>query len=203
MTASNSAKRAKGPATPKQVGFVKVFHWINLISLVVMIASGLRIYNANPVFGGRAGWHFPQSLVLGSGLAGGRDWHFAAMWLYALSLLTYGIFIFATQRWKRRFVAGNDIQALTSGQNPKRKAYAWHRLAYTAIVPVLLLAIASGLSMYKPVQLHWLAGLFGDWQTLRTVHFLTVPIVLLFAIVHSLLALKVGGTRLVKSMFLK
>jgi thiosulfate reductase cytochrome b subunit len=87
-------------------------------------------------------------------------------------------------------------------QNEKRKNYAWHRLVYTAIVPVLLLAIASGLAMYKPAQLHWLAALFGNWQILRTVHFITVPTVLLFTLVHSLLAFQVGSVRLIKSMFL-
>lgn len=86
--------------------------------------------------------------------------------------------------------------------NPKRKNYAWHRLVYTAIVPVLLLAILSGLAMYKPAQLHWLAGLFGSWQTLRIIHFITVPTVILFTLAHSLLALKVGNIRLIKSMFL-
>jgi thiosulfate reductase cytochrome b subunit len=65
----------------------------------------------------------------------------------------------------------------------------------------LLLAIASGLAMYKPAQLYWLAALFGNWQTLRTIHFITVPVVLLFTLVHSLLALKVGSLRLIKSMF--
>ena len=83
----------------------------------------------------------------------------------------------------------------------KRKNYAWHRLVYSLIIPILVLAIASGLAMYKPVQLHWIASLFGDWQTLRTIHFITVPTVLLFTFVHSLFGLKVGGTRLIKSMF--
>jgi thiosulfate reductase cytochrome b subunit len=93
------------------------------------------------------------------------------------------------------------VKALLKSQNLKRKNYAWHRLAYTAILPILLLAILSGLAMYKPAQLHWLSGLFGNWQTLRTVHFITVPAVVVFTIAHSLLALKVGSTRLVKSMF--
>jgi thiosulfate reductase cytochrome b subunit len=75
-------------------------------------------------------------------------------------------------------------------------------LVYTSIIPILLLSIASGLAMYKPVQFAWLAALFRDWQTLRVVHFITVPIVLIFTFVHSCMALTVGGKRLVKSMFL-
>ncbi|OLP16954.1 thiosulfate reductase cytochrome B subunit (membrane anchoring protein) [Leptolyngbya sp. 'hensonii'] len=187
---------------PHQALVAKIFHWINIISLLLMIASGLQIYNANPVFGGRGGWHFPRVLALGGWLAGGRDWHFAIMWIYSLNLLCYGCYIFITRRWQHRFAGGNDVKAVQVSQNAKRINYAWHRLVYTAIIPVLLLAIISGLAMYKPAQFHGLASLFGNWQTLRTVHFLTVPIVLLFALAHSLLALKVGGSRLVQSMFL-
>jgi thiosulfate reductase cytochrome b subunit len=195
-----SAKKAR--LAPSQASLAKLFHWVNIISLLVMLTSGLQIYNSNPVFGGRGGWHFPDWLLLGGWLAGGRDWHFAAMWVYALNLLWYGLYVFASRRWQRRFASSGDIKALQASQNPKRKAYAWHRLVYTAIIPILLLAILSGLAMYKPVQFHGLASLFGDWQTLRTVHFMTVPTVILFTLVHSLLALRVGQLRLVKSMFL-
>ncbi|PSN16837.1 thiosulfate reductase cytochrome B subunit (membrane anchoring protein) [filamentous cyanobacterium CCT1] len=198
MTASATKRNAKFPS---QSALAKTFHWVNIIALLLMMASGLQIYNANPVFGGRAGWDFPELVLLGGWLAGGRAWHFAIMWVYSLNLLAYGVFVFVTRRWQHRFASSGDLKALRASQNEKRKNFAKHRLVYTAIVPVLLLAIASGLAMYKPAQLHWLAALFGNWQTLRTVHFLTVPIVLAFSLVHSLLALKVGNLRLIKSMF--
>lgn len=183
-----------------QAILAKIFHWLNIISLLLMITSGLQIYNANPVFGGRGGWQFPPLFLLGGWLAGGRHWHFAAMWLFGINLLWYGLYIFITRRWQKRFVGSKDLKALQKGQNPKRKAYAWHRLIYTAIIPVLLLAILSGFGMYKPAQFPWIVAMFGDWQALRVVHFLTVPTVILFAIAHSLLALKVGGSRLIESM---
>lgn len=187
---------------PSQAFLAKTFHWVNIISLILMIGSGLQIYNANPVFGGREGWHFPQLLLLGGWLAGGRDWHFAMMWIYSLNLLWYGFYVFITRRWQHRFAGSSDVKAVQVSQNVKRKNYAWHRLVYTAIIPILLLAIVSGLSMYKPAQFHWLVELFGGWQTLRVVHFITVPTVILFTLAHSLLALKVGSLRLIKSMFL-
>lgn len=199
MAASVPSKRKA--RLPSQAFLAKTFHWVNIISLMLMLSSGLQIYNANPVFGGREGWHFPKFLVLGGWLAGGRDWHFAMMWIYSLNLLWYGLYVLITRRWQHRFVSSKDVKAVQVSQNPKRKTYAWHRLVYTAIVPILLLAIVSGLAMYKPAQLPWLVGLFGSWQTLRTVHFITVPTVILFTLTHSLLALKVGSLRLIKSMF--
>lgn len=198
----------KPPATkrpPKPINqalLAKIFHWINIVSLLVMASSGLQIYNANPVFGGRGGWNFPELVTLGGWLGGGRNWHFAAMWVYVVNLMIYGCFIFITQRWKNRFVSGGDINALKASANPKRKIFAGHKLVYTILIPPLLLAIVSGVAMYKPAQLHWLASLFQNWQTLRTVHFMTIPIVLGLTFVHSLMALKFGGLRLVKSMFL-
>jgi thiosulfate reductase cytochrome b subunit len=196
-----STSRRQKAKLPSQALLAKVFHWVNIIALMLMIGSGLQIYNANPVFGGRAGWNFPQLFLLGGWLDGGRDWHFAIMWVYALNLFWYGIYVGLSRRWRHRFASDSDLKAIQSSQNIKRKSYAWHRLVYTAIVPILLLAIASGLAMYKPAQLHWLSSLFGNWQTLRIVHFSTVPIVVLFTFTHSLLALRVGSLRLIKSMF--
>jgi len=200
MNSSTPSRKPKARSIPSQAIAAKIFHWVNIISLLLMIASGLQIYNANPVFGGRAGWHFPPFFLLGGWLAGGRHWHFAAMWLFALNLLWYGIYILITRRWKHRFLSANDLKALQTSHNPKRQNYAWHRLVYTAIIPILLLAILSGIGMYKSAQLPWIVDLFGSWQALRVVHFMTVPTVIIFALVHSLLSLKVGGSRLIASI---
>lgn len=196
-----SSKKSRSRPVPAQAIPAKIFHSLNIISLILMMTSGLQIYNANPVFGGREGWQFPAIFLLGGWLAGGRHWHFAAMWLFALNLLWYGFYILITRRWKRRFLGSNDLKALQVGQNPKRKNYAWHRLVYTAIIPVLLLAVLSGIGMYKPAQFSWIVNLFGSWQALRVVHFITVPTVVIYTVFHSLLGLRVGGRRLTQSIF--
>jgi thiosulfate reductase cytochrome b subunit len=179
----------------------RIFHWVNIVNLTMMLTSGLQIYNANPVFGGRAGWHIPPFGLLGGWLAGGRHWHFASMWFFSLNLLWYGLYVLATQRWKHRFASDKDLKALQQSRNPKRRIYAWHRLVYTSIIPILLLALFTGIGMYKPAQFPWIVDCFGDWFALRVVHFATVPLVILFAIAHSWLSLKAGGDRLVNSMF--
>lgn len=200
MTVTTPAKTIP-PWLPRQAILAKSFHWINLISLFLMLTSGLQIYNANPVFGGRSGWHLPSIFTLGGWLAGGRHWHFAAMWLFSLNLLWYGLYVLISRRWRHRFVGTNDIKALQHSQNQKRRIYAWHRIAYTVIVPILLLAILTGIGMYKPAQFPWIVEMFGSWQALRVMHFSSVPIVVLFAIAHSWLGLKAGGSRLLESMF--
>ncbi|MBD2665677.1 hypothetical protein B6N60_04523 [Richelia sinica FACHB-800] len=186
---------------PTQAIGAKIFHTCNLISVFLMLTSGLQIYNANPVFGGRAGLHIPPIFTLGGWLAGGRHWHFFAMWLFSLNLLWYGIYIVVTRRWRHRFVGVNDFKALQKTQNHQRLNYAWHRLLYTAIVPILLLAIFTGIGMYKPAQFPWIVDIFGSWQGLRIIHFISVPLIIIFVILHWQLGKKAGGEELTASMF--
>jgi thiosulfate reductase cytochrome b subunit len=200
MTAKAAPAPRKAPI-PKQALAAKVFHWVNILSLFAMMGSGLQIYNANPVFGGRSGTHFPGPMMIGGWLAGGRHWHFFFMWFFGLNLLWYGIYIFITKRWQNRYVGKNDLEAIQKGKNPKRRNYAIHRLIYTSWIPVLLLALLTGLGMWKTVQFGWIVDLFGGWQNLRTIHFLTIPAVLLMTIAHSLMALNVGQWKLVRSIF--
>src|SRR5438876_10047448 len=64
---------------------VRVTHWINAVAILVMVASGWRIYNASPLFPFR----FPNELTLGGWLAGALQWHFAALWLLVLNGIVY------------------------------------------------------------------------------------------------------------------
>ncbi|MBW4607751.1 MAG: cytochrome b/b6 domain-containing protein [Hassallia sp. WJT32-NPBG1] len=191
----------KSRKLPTQAIGAKIFHFCNIISLFIMLTSGLQIYNANPVFGGRAGLHISPLFTLGGWLAGGRHWHFAAMWLFSLNLLWYGIYVLITRRWRHRFVNINDIKALQKTQNSKRLSYAWHRIVYTAIIPILLLALLTGIGMYKPAQFPWIVDMFGSWEALRIVHFSSVPSVILFVLIHWQLGRKAGGEQLTESMF--
>lgn len=198
MTPSLSSQKRK---LPTQAIGAKIFHSGNIISLFIMLTSGLQIYNANPVFGGRTGFHIPPIFTLGGWLAGGRHWHFLGMWLFSLNLLWYGIYILITQRWRHRFVGANDLKALQKSHNYQRLIYAWHRIVYTAIIPILLLAVFTGIGMYKPSQFPKIVEIFGSWEALRIVHFATVPMVILFVVIHSLLGRKAGGEQLTESMF--
>lgn len=84
--------------------WTRAFHTFNLLVLLVMASSGLQIYNANPVFGGRGGATVPEALTLGGWLAGGRDWHFGFMGLYALNLGLWIVLLLVQRR--RRLAKG-------------------------------------------------------------------------------------------------
>jgi thiosulfate reductase cytochrome b subunit len=123
------------------------------------------------------------------------------MWVFSLNLLWYGVYVVMTKRWRHRYASDKDVKALLVGQNPKRKNYAWHRLVYTLMIPILLLAIYSGLGMYKPAQFYWIVDSFGGWDALRITHFMIVPIAIALGAIHSQLGRKAGGDRLLDSMF--
>ena len=60
---------------------IRITHWVNFIALCLMVTSGMRIYNASPIWN----FEFPPALTLGGWLAGARMWHFFGMWLFALN----------------------------------------------------------------------------------------------------------------------
>ena len=88
----------KGPiqqrSDPKQAEriihplFVRITHWINAIAVFIMLMSGLKIYNASPIYA----LQFPRDITLGGWLAGALAWHFAGMWLLAINGLAYLIY---------------------------------------------------------------------------------------------------------------
>lgn len=181
---------------------IRLFHGLNLLALWAMIGSGLQIYAANPVFGGRGGMTPPLLLRLGGWLAGGRHWHFFFMWVFALNLLAYGIYLLVSRHWQRRYASLQDLKALWLSRNPQRRTYAWHRLTLIFLILTLLLSLYTGLGMFKPVQFHWIvASLGNDWQALRVAHFLPVVLIPLLAWGHLRHILRLGGWLLAQSMF--
>ena len=82
---------------------VRITHWLNALAMVIMIMSGWRIYNSEPILP----FHFPIALTLGGsfdgsvdlhnedGLAGALQWHFAGMWLLAINGIIYVAYRFS------------------------------------------------------------------------------------------------------------
>jgi len=186
------------PPTGKviQPGWVRVTHWINAFAMALMIMSGWQIYNASPLFDFR----FPSSITLGGWLAGALLWHFAAMWLLVVNGLVYLSVGFATGRFRKKLLpitpSGviSDVKAALTfklAHDDLTKYNYVQKLLYTGIIVVGIVIVLSGLSIWKPVQLHWLAALFGDYDIARYVHFICMSLIVAFLIVHVALALLV------------
>jgi thiosulfate reductase cytochrome b subunit len=184
------------PAKIIQPAWVRAMHWINALAMVLMIMSGWQIYNASPLFD----FHFSRDITLGGWLGGALLWHFAAMWLLMINGLAYLITGFATGRFRNKLLpitpSGviHDAKAALTFKLAHDDLTVYNsvqRLLYAGIIVVGVLVVLSGLSIWKPVQLHWLVTLFGDYPTARYIHFFCMAAICAFLIVHIALALLV------------
>jgi len=178
---------------------VRITHWINALAILLMVASGWRIYNADPFLGFR----FPDAWTLGGWLAGALQWHFAAMWLLALNGFVYVAYGIVSGHLWRKLTPLNPLAVVRDIGHAVRGRLAHddltmynaaQRAAYFGVIVLLVLLILSGLVLWKPVQFHAIGMLMGDYEGARYVHFFSMAAVVLFVIVHVLMVALVPRT---------
>ena len=189
---------------------VRVTHWVNVVAIVLMAGSGMRIFNAHPAFA-RPGERFPLNpwegrpipawLTFGSWLGGARHWHFAAMWLLVANALVYVGFLALHGEWRdvtpRRGDARDALEMLRfylfrRQDHPRQgKHNALQRATYFAM-PVLGVALVlSGLAIWKPVTLGFITALFVNYKWARVVHFAAMALLIVLSLVHVFMVLSV------------
>jgi thiosulfate reductase cytochrome b subunit len=192
------------PAVRRHHWIVRLAHWLNVLVLAGMIASGLQIYMAFRHFGPRGGGlplpnpldgkSIPEWGRLGGWLAGGLNWHFALAWPFVITGLVYLGFLWLSGEWRsllfRPRDAGPALQQqlyylrLRKDHPPQGKHNALQKAAYSFIVALGAIAALSGFAIYKPVQLAWLTALFGGYELARYWHFVAVWLFIGFSLVH-------------------
>src|ERR1043165_6973721 len=196
LSVSNEQATAAAPGKAKviQPAWVRALHWTNAFAMVLMIMSGWQIYNASPLFG----FNFTPSITLGGWLGGALLWHFAAMWILMVNGLIYLVLGFVTGRFRKKLLpitpegVISDTKAALTGKlshDDLTKYNSVQKLLYAGIIIVGVLIVLSGLSIWKPVQLQWLTALFGGYNAARYVHFFCMAAIVVFLVVHILLAL--------------
>jgi thiosulfate reductase cytochrome b subunit len=196
---SIAATDERTSASPKvlQPAWVRTMHWINAVAMILMIMSGLQVYNASPLFDSL---RFSHSITLGGWLGGALLWHFAAMWLLMVNGLMYLIVGLATGRFKKKLLpitpggVISDARAALTGKLSHEDLSRYNqvqKLLYAGIIVVGVIIVLSGLSIWKPVQLQWLTALFGGYDVARYVHFFCMSAIVAFLVIHIALALLV------------
>jgi thiosulfate reductase cytochrome b subunit len=200
-----SSSYATDPARPARAaihpGWLRATHWINALAVLIMVASGWRIYNASPLFG----FTFPNSLTLGGWLGGALQWHFAGMWLLTINGLLYLAGNLATGRLYRKFLPlslraiGGDVRAALAGRlshaNPS-KYNSVQRAAYLFVMADVAVLVVSGLVLWKSVQFPTLRDLLGGYDSARHVHFVAMSLLVAFVAGHLLMVALVPRTLL-------
>ena len=167
---------------------VRIMHWIGVYAIGCMMLSGWEIYNASPSLP----FQFPAWMTLGGWLAGAIAWHIGAMWLLFADGIAYLIYGIASGHFRRDLrppmprAVGADLGRALRLRLPHRLGHynAVQRLLYGGVIVILMLAVATGLSIWKPVQFGSLTALFGGYPVARGIHLTMMGLIAAFVIVH-------------------
>ena len=195
----------------------RLWHWLNLVCVVVLFMSGLTISNAHRrLYWGDWGFapgqewltvpRFPDWMTIPGhySLAVARDWHILMAWPFALGLLFIWVAMLANGHFRRDLVTTRKEwrpQAIWQDvldhlkfkfEHAGTKFNFLQKLAYGVVLGVFLPGmVLSGLSIspgFEPVA-PWLVDLLGGRQSARSIHFLFAFGLFGFFIVHVLLVL--------------
>jgi thiosulfate reductase cytochrome b subunit len=179
---------------------VRIFHWLNVIAMLIMIPSGWQIYNATVFW--NEDYPFPNAITLGGWLGGGIKWHLAGMWLLVINLLVYFIIGIWNGHFKRRFfpwsprgVVGDLTKAVQFKLPHDHVKYNYvQKTTYIGIMLIIIVTILSGFELWKPVQLQFLGYFMGGYEGARRVHFIGMALICAFIVLHLALVAIVPST---------
>jgi thiosulfate reductase cytochrome b subunit len=178
---------------------IRWMHWVNFPVLFTMIWSGLLIYwndsdnayqHPHAVYRIGAGsltlvrlfppW-FWKAINAPYRVTEGLGYHFFFMWIFAINGILYVTYLLLSGEWRllvpeRRSIR-DAIQVtlvdlhLRTGLPPQKKYNGAQRIAYTTVILMGLGSLVTGLSIYKPTQVHWITTMLGGYEMARWEHF--------------------------------
>lgn len=193
---------------------IRLCHWMNAISLFVMVGSGLQIFRAFPSFGAKIPQrdllNWPKAFALGGWLGGALQWHLTFMWIYLLTGLIYVAYQIFSTNYRQVLFTHRDVSGVWPviehyfffGAKPElREAYnPLQKLAYTSVIFLGALSILSGLAIWKPVQFSSLAWMMGGFHWARLWHFLVMWAMLAFVFGHLVMVALHGWNNFVSML---
>ena len=158
---------------------LRIMHWVNAVTIFIMVGSGWKIYNDEVMFG----WlHFPEGLTIGKWAQHGLQWHFFGMWILVINglcYLTYGLVsgrfrrMLLPIRWSELIATVKDtLHFKLVARRPDKIQRGPEAALCRRISCIGILIVISGLAIWKPIQFSELVALFGSFQNARLVHFL-------------------------------
>jgi Ni/Fe-hydrogenase b-type cytochrome subunit len=164
---------------------VRLSHWLIALAMGVLVPSGLEIFAAFPSFGDKIPQRDlftpPAMARLGGWLGGALQWHLTFGWLLIGAGAAYAIYQLASGNVRQVLFVPRDVPGVWpmvrhyfffGPKPPQHDTYnPLQKLAYTGAIALTMLAVVSGLALYKPVQLAWLVSLMGGFRLVRIWHF--------------------------------
>jgi thiosulfate reductase cytochrome b subunit len=177
------------PASAVHPAWLRITHWLNAIAVVLLIASGWRIYNATRFLD----FAIPAGITLGGWLGGALQWHFAAMWLLLANGMLYLLInVFSGRLRSRLFPLSprqllRDVFAACKGRLAHADPHQYNsvqRLAYWFVIIDSVVLVLSGLVLWKSVQFPMLRELLFGYEGARRIHFFAMAGLCGFIVVH-------------------
>ena len=206
----------------------RLWHWLNLVCVVVLFMSGLTISNAHRRlywgdwgFAAEQAWltvpRFPDWMTIPGyySLAVARDWHILMAWPFAVGLLFMWIAMMVNRHFKRDIVTKRRewrpsaiwrdvVEHLKLNFDHHEGKYNFlQKLAYGLVLGVFLpMMIFTGISISPGMEptFGWLVDLLGGRQSARSLHFIFAFAIAGFFIVHVLLVILSGPIRQMRDM---
>jgi len=208
----------------------RMWHWITVITIFILIGSGAGILNAHPhLYWGKYGANFdhpwfnpprmPSWLTIPGhyNLAISRRWHLLFALVLGFALLGFMVLSLINRHFQR------DLRVRAAELRPQHLwadvkahlAFRFHdparpgayntlqKFSYVATIFVLIpLMIGTGLTMSPGMDAAWpwLLELFGGRQSARSIHFLAASALVLFIVVHLTLVILAGVGNELRSM---
>jgi Ni/Fe-hydrogenase 1 B-type cytochrome subunit len=191
-----------GPLEPVYVyeAPVRLWHWVMMVAMFVLAATGYLIGSPPPAIGGEATFSYFFAWI--------RMIHFIAAMVFAISFLVRVYWaivgnhsaraIFVPPVWERRLVEGlfpdgyylflRRDSELWVGHNPLAQLamFAMYTLGtiFIIVTGFALYAEQWGWGTWQMNAMGWVFVLFGDPQMVRTLHHLAMWYLVLFAVIH-------------------
>lgn len=206
----------------------RIWHWLNLVCVVVLFMSGLTISNAHPwLYWGKWGFapetawlavpRFPDWMTIPGyySLAAARAWHVLIAWPFALLLLFGWLAMLANGHFHRDIATSrrewspgaiaNDVKAhlRLDFAHGGGKYNFLQKLSYGAVLGVLLPGLVlTGIAISPGMGpgFGWLIELVGGRQSARSLHFLFAWGLFGFFVIHVLLVALSGPFRQMRDM---
>lgn len=182
---------------------LRLVHWFNVPLLALMIWSGLLIYWAtDPYYSIFFPKWFFELFNIPSRLAEGMAIHFLIGWLFVINGLVYLCWFLFSGHWREVLPSLQTFKligptilhdiGLKKEAPPQEKFNAAQKMAYSSAILLAILGVLSGFAIYKPVQLSWLAAIFGGYKGARLIHFIVMISFCLFIFVHLVQVMRAG-----------
>jgi len=135
-------------------------------------------------------------------LAEGMALHFVFMWLFVINGILYVAYTLISGEW--RLLVPRSLSTFRNAWHvvlhdlglhkplPQDKYNAAQQVSYSGIIVMGVGSVLTGLAIYKPAQLAWLAALFGGYEGARLIHFVLTIGYVLFFVVHVWQVIRAG-----------